>query len=293
MFGVAVTNELRKFTGRLDLVYAHFFYPAGLAARWVARRQQLPYFVAHGDDAIDPWHRMKGKAHFADVTGVVAVSTDNAQFCKAVFDIPESRVGVFPNGVDRTLFFPHDRDTARRRLGLPLGLPLVAFVGHFISRKGPDRVLAALEGIPSVKALMIGEGPVRLASERIQFQGVVQHSDLPLYLSAADVFVLPTTAEGSCNAILEAMACGLPVVTSEGSFNDDILNPGVAVRVDPMNVVGIRQATAGLLGNLDLRRAMSRECVGWSAGFSIEKRAIRIADWIEGRLQAPAAGDKA
>ena len=292
-FGAAANRELDRLVGRLDLVYAHFFYPAGRAAMRFAKRKHVPFFIAHGDDSIDPWHLRKGKLHFRDVTGVVAVSTDNGRFCQEVFAIPESKVAVFPNGVDRTLFFPRDRVEARRALGLPVGVPLVAFVGHFIPRKGPDRVLSAIEGMPSVKALMIGEGPLSLPSERIQFQGVVKHEDLPLYLSAADVFVLPTTGEGSCNAILEAMACGLPVVTSTASFNDDIVIPDVAIRVDPMDVLQIRRATHEVLADRDLRRRMSIRCVEWSAGFSIARRASRITDWMATLLRASASGGQA
>ncbi len=280
MFGSAVSIELDKIAGGYDVIYAHFFYPAGRAAIRYARRSRQPCFVAHGDDAIHPWHLNKGNPRFRDLTGVVAVSTDNARFCRTVFDIPDSKVEVFPNGVDRALFFPRDRAEARRRLNLPEGLPLVAFVGHFIPRKGPDRVLSALEGLPSVKALMIGEGPMVLRSECIAFQGVVEHDQLPWYLSAANVFVLPTTGEGSCNAVLEAMACGLPVVTANASFHDNILNSDVAIRIDPLNISEIRQAMDALLADPMRREFMGERCAEWSARFSIEKRAARIAAWM-------------
>ena len=270
----------------VDCVYAHFFYPAGLAAVRYLKNKQIPIFIAHGDDFIDPWYLNKVKKDFQNVSGVVAVSTDNARFCNNVISIPDSHVTMLPNGVDRSLFYPRNRADARKRLGFHESTLLVAFVGHFIPRKGPDRVLSAIEGIPFVKALMIGEGPLLLSSKSIQFQGVVEHCELPWYLSAADIFVLPTTSEGSCNALLEAMACGLPVVTSDSSFNDDILNSSVGFRVDPMDIKQIRHVVSSLLFDSNLRAMMSKQCVNWSERFNIETRAQRIAEWMSERIRA-------
>jgi glycosyltransferase involved in cell wall biosynthesis len=285
MFTRATAKALHKIPKSIDLLYAHFFYSAGLAAVRCARQMNIPVFVAHGDDSIEPWYLTKGKKHFRKVSGVVAVSSDNAHFCREMFGIPGSRIRMFPNGVDRTLFYPRDRNEARRRLHLPEGVPLVAFVGHFIPRKGPDRLLAALEGIDGVGALMIGEGPIGLSSTRIRFQGVVDHHELPWYLSAADLFVLPTTGEGSCNAILEAMACGLPIVSSDGSFNDDILTPEVALRVDPMDITALRQAVETLMKDPELRGSMGQRSLEWSANFRIEVRATCILDWMQALMK--------
>ena len=286
LFFLAVKTELDKIINRVDCIYAHFFYPAGLAVVRYVKNKQIPIFIAHGDDCIDPWYLKKIKKPFKNVSGVVAVSTDNARFCNAEFGISESQVTMLPNGVDLSLFYPRNRVEARRRLGLPVDIFLVAFVGHFISRKGPDRVLAALEGLPTVKALMIGEGPLLLCRKGIQFQGVVEHNELPWYLSAADIFVLPTTGEGSCNALLEAMACGLPVVTSDASFNDDILNTSVGFLVNPLDIMQIRQAVTKLLLDSNLRAMMSKQCVHWSERFNIVARGKRIAEWMSERIQA-------
>lgn len=286
LFSFAVKVELDRIIDTVDCVYAHFFYPAGLAAVRYLKNKQIPIFIAHGDDFIDPWYLNKVKKDFQNVSGVVAVSTDNARFCNNVISIPDSHVTMLPNGVDRSLFYPRNRADARKRLGFHESTLLVAFVGHFIPRKGPDRVLSAIEGIPFVKALMIGEGPLLLSSKSIQFQGVVEHCELPWYLSAADIFVLPTTSEGSCNALLEAMACGLPVVTSDSSFNDDILNSSVGFRVDPMDIKQIRHVVSSLLFDSNLRAMMSKQCVNWSERFNIETRAQRIAEWMSERIRA-------
>jgi glycosyltransferase involved in cell wall biosynthesis len=203
-----------------------------------------------------------------------------------VFAIDAEKIAVFPNGTDPRLFFPRDRKEARTRLGLSETARLVAFVGRFDEGKGPNRVMAAIEGLDDTFALLMGEGPMAVDGERIAFKGVVKRNMLPWYLSAADLFVLPTTGEGSCNAILEAMACGLPVVSSRGAFNDDILNADVSIRVDPMDVGQIRGAIAALLSDGARRQHMSDCCQEWSRHFSIEERAEGIAKWIGQRLSA-------
>lgn len=284
MFYRAVRSELASLAGGADVVYGHFLYPGGHAAARCAPEMRLPYFVAHGDYEIYDWYLGKGRRHFKDVAGVVAVSTELASFCRDALGIDADKIAVFPNGTDPRLFFPRDRTEARNRLGLSATAKIVAFVGRFDEGKGPDRVMAAVEGLEDAYALLMGEGPIVIQGKRVAFKGVVGRDLLPWYLSAADVFVLPTTGEGSCNAILEAMACGLPIVSSVGAFNDDILNPKVSVRVDPMDVGQIREAIDTLLRDDARRRRMSEECREWSRRFSIEERARNIVQFIGERL---------
>jgi glycosyltransferase involved in cell wall biosynthesis len=167
-------------------------------------------------------------------------------------------------------------------LGFPQDARIAAFVGHFIERKGPQRALEAVERLDNAQIMLLGAGPTRLGSPRICFEGVVEHDVLPEYLSAADVFVLPTLQEGCCNAILEAMACGLPIVSSVGDFNDDILNDEVSIRVDPLDVDAISAAIKTVLDDESLRMRMSAKCLVHSEKFSVDNRARGILQWISG-----------
>ena len=123
----------------------------------------------------------------------------------------------------------------RKELGIGENEFVVIFVGHFIERKGPQRVDDAVKDIPGITTLFIGQGDFK-PNSNCAFCGPVPHERLAKYLSAADVFVLPTLAEGCCNAILEAVCCGVPVISSNLCFNDDILDDSYSIRVDPMNV---------------------------------------------------------
>ena len=80
---------------------------------------------------------------------------------------------------------------------------------------------------------------------------------LVYYLNAADFFILPTLAEGCCNAIIEAIACGLPVISSDLPFNRDILDESNSILVDPTDITSIQEAIVRLYENIDLRKQLS------------------------------------
>lgn len=191
------------------------------------------------------------------------------------------KVITLPNGIDASKFRKEDKAKCREELNLPQDDVIGIFVGHFIERKGPKRVEEATAGIPQLKMIYIGAGEDVPKGENVLFCGRVQHELVGKYLSAADFFVLPTLAEGCCNAIVEAMACGLPVISSVGEFNDDILDAAYAIRVDPMNIAEIRNAVETLLYDEKLRQSMSKAAQAAAKELSIEARAKKILDWME------------
>lgn len=272
---------------RTDVLYGHFLYPSGRTVARLGKKYGLPVFVAHGDGVLNEMYSGHAAEDFRDVTGAIAVSRPNRKFCENVLHLPPERVGLFPNGVDLRKFRPLDKVEMRLRLGLPADGRLVAFVGHFLHIKGPDRVIEAVERLENVQVLVIGSGPMKLSSSRIAFLGEVDHQALPEYLCAADVFVLPTLEEGCCNSLLEAMACGLPVVSSTGEFNDDILNESVSIRVDPLDVSAISGAVEKVLDDESLKLRMSSNCRVHSQKFSVDNRARAILDWIESLVGRP------
>lgn len=96
----------------------------------------------------------------------------------------------------------------------------------------------------------------------------------------ADVFVLPTLAEGCCNAIIEAMACGLPIISSDLPFNDDILDDACSIRINPKSVNEIANAIQLLCGNPNLQNQMSKASLDKAASLTIENRAKKIVDFM-------------
>ena len=93
--------------------------------------------------------------------------------------------------------------------------------------------------------------------------------------------MLPTLQEGSCNAIVEAMACGLPIISSDGAFNDDLLTDEMSIRVNPKSVEEIHQAIITLRDDPVRRKQMADAALERSKQFDVDDRAERILSFIE------------
>ena len=287
-FWRAVRRGIKALGWGPDLCYGHFLYPAGLSAQRLANTLGVPSVVALGESSFEHYERHMGLARvrqdLAGFTKVVAVSEATRERCIEHYETPEDRVRVFPNAAARH-FRPRPREEMRRQLGLPSGRPIVAFLGHFGHGKGPDRVLQAIEARKDIGAIFIGSGPIKPTGPQVLFADAVQHEQVPLWLNAADLLVHPSIAEGSSNALREAMACGLPVVASRTRSNLELLDSSVSMLVDPLNVGEIQTAIATLIDDPDRRRAMGQAALKRAAQDASEDRARSILDWIERPLE--------
>jgi len=286
--GAAARVLQRHFTKPPDALYGHFMYPAGAVAVSLGKEMSIPSFPAAGEislDTVDHLGVNVARCELQQATGFIANSSYLARLMRERLEIGSRRIGVFPNGVNRRRFFPRDRSAMRLKYGLPPDRLLVAFVGNFEPRKGALRVVEAVRDVEGVAAIFMGSGDERPAGDNVLFCGRVPHKQIPELLSASDVFVLPTTDEGCCNAIVEAMACGLPIVSSTGAFNDDILDDSFSMRVDPLDVPAIRGSITRLRDDRATRETMGRAALEWSAGFDIDSRASRILEFMEAEIQ--------
>jgi glycosyltransferase involved in cell wall biosynthesis len=212
---------------RFDLIDAHYYYPDGVAAALLASWLDVPVTItARGTDInLIPQYRLPR----AWIRWAARRSSASIAVCEALrremveLGIDQERIRVLRNGVDLELFRPLERPAARAELGLGPGRWLLS-VGQLIERKGHDLAIRALAELPGWSLIVAGEGPLRrdleaLASgpglaDRVRFAGAVPQSQLPTYYSAVDALVLASSREGWANVLLEAMACGTPVVAS-------------------------------------------------------------------------------
>ena len=220
-----------------DLIDAHFVYPDGVAAARLAARLGKPLVLTgRGEDILRfpqlPVLGRQIRGALAQATSLVALSDEIAEAMRAC-GAPAEKIHVIPNGVDCEKFRPLDRSEARRRLGLPEDRPVVLSVGYRLERKGFHVLVDAVAEIrrrhPDVLVVIVG-GQARwgqdyssVIEERIRVNGVSEHvrligprppEELPWWYGAADLFALLTNREGSPNVVLEALACGLPVVAT-------------------------------------------------------------------------------
>ncbi len=283
LFRRAVERGLTACPHPVAAVYGHFWVGAYAARRW-CRARRIPYFVELQESGIrgflDPGGDPRELRVLQDARGIVAVSRDNERFLEELGLASRTRVRYLPNGFDARRFRPLDRAESRRTLGLPPEARIAAFVGAFIERKGPLRVLRALEQLHGVKGVFLGRGPQRPRGPAVLHAGPVLNSDLPTWLSAADFFVLPSLAEGLPNVTVEAMACGLPLVVSDRPFNRDFLTDREAVFVDPESVPSIAAGMGSVLHCEARRRGLAAAAFARSADYTLQERVRRIRDFV-------------
>ena len=233
-----------KRAGRLDLIDAHFAYPDGYAATLLGRWLRVPVAITlrgtesrHAKDAVLV---PRLAAALQRATQVFAVSGSLRQVALSL-GIAPSKVRVVGNGVDLMKFHPLPRAEARLQLGLPADVPTLVSVGGLVERKGFHRVIELLpalrQNFPGLIYLVVGgpspEGDMTDALKRqvaeaglgdaVRFLGPLPPERIREPLSAANVFVLATRNEGWANVFLEAMACGLPVVTTDVGGNAEVV----------------------------------------------------------------------
>ena len=282
---LVVKRAIHELPSKPDLIYGHFLYHGGRAAVVAGRDLGVPSVVGVGEGTfwtVDAFGFERARKDFAPAGGFLAVASHIRHGLISRVGVPPSKILLAPNGVDPRQFFHSDRGQARVRLGLPPEMFIIAFVGAFDDLKGGAELVAAVGGMEGTGLVMIGQGEKTFKTDKIVHSGSVRHGEVATWLNAANIFALPTREEGSCNAVIEAMACGLPIVTSSGNYMDDIVDDEVALRVDPCDVGAIREAILALR-NDDVRcRRMSEACLKKAAQFDINERARRVTEWMEG-----------
>ena len=218
---------------RPDWILAHFTLPGGEVARRWAGRFGIPYAVVlHGADVPDSQKGRFGAVYplikplvrrvWRQAARVIAVSDGLRELALRTW--PEGRIEVVPNGVDIERFRPAEMPTVRDG-----GTLVVVAVARLVEIKGLQHLSAAVARIPAdmrsqIRLRLCGTGPyegelrrqVREAGldAQVEFAGLVPYERIPEEFQGADMFALPSLQEGLPLSLLEAMACGLPVMAS-------------------------------------------------------------------------------
>jgi len=256
---------------QFDLIDAHYFYPDGVAAGLLAREFSLPYVVTgRGTDLnLIPRYRLPRKLigwTAERASGLVTVCAALADDLAAL-GIDRGRVNVLRNGVDLEAFGYDASGAAELGKRHCLESPVLVSVGHLIERKAHDLVIRALATLGEGTLLIAGTGPEegrlrRLAgalglAERVIFLGRVPHERLSAVYSAGDLLMLASSREGWPNVLLEAMACGTPVVASAVNGSPEVIEEPVAGELVAERTPDALAAAARKL----LVRAPAREAV--------------------------------
>lgn len=285
----AVRRGFRYLPFMPDVIYGHF-WPSAYEGYEYSKRHKIPLFVACGESVIaDTFSYSAEILPFCNyVKGVICVSSKNMdESIRMGLTIP-AKCSVIPNAVDASIFKKMDRAICRKSLNINQDAFIVAFVGWFNNRKGVLRVSEAIKQLSDngVKSLFIGSGDQNPECDGILFKGPVEHNEIPKFLNAADVFVLPTLQEGCCNAVVEALSCGLPIISSDRAFNWDVLDESNSILVDPENIDQISSAIAKLKEDKILWERLSAGALKSAEDLSINSRAEKIESFIVNRINS-------
>lgn len=285
----AIKRTFDKYVKSCDAIYSHFIDSAANAA-WLSKKTGIPAFAAIGESNITmkrmDYTLYRDELH-SNIRGVVSVSSKLKRDARAIGVFSDQTpIDVFPNSIDTDLFKPLDRDECRAKLGIGSGEFVISFVGGFIKRKGFDKLQEAISRHPNWKCILIGAGelPVTLPPEQVVFSGRIPHERIPEYICASDVFALPTQAEGCCNAIVEAMGCGLPIVSSNREFNEDILDDTNSIRIDPDSIDECEEALIRIENDPKIRETISARALQKGRELSVLNRADGILRFMEKNL---------
>lgn len=282
---LGINYAINRIKDNHDLVYCHF-WQSGYDGYCYSQKHKVPMFIATGESDIKKLLGDTDLTFLKAVSGVVCVSSKNKEESICLGLTTEDKCRVFPNAINPNIFCKLDKKECRKKLGIPLDYFVVAFVGSFKESKGADRLSDAIKSIHGepVYSFFIGSGSIAPTAPNILYTGRLMHNEIPVYLNAADVFVLPTLAEGCCNAIVEAMACGLPIISSDLPFNWDVLNSDNSIMVNPINIQQLADAISELRDNPQRRESMSHASLLSAKQLTIDNRANGIIEFIKQRI---------
>lgn len=261
-----------------DIIHANWI-PAGMIAVLLKRIHKKPCILTlHGTDICDigenkaagrddiPFAGLLKKLSvyvLKDADMIIAVSKEQKNIASKL-GVPENKIRIIPNGVDSKNFSQEVKETNDFR---------ILYVGRLVQEKGLGYLLEAMKSIidelPDASLTIVGEG-IKKADlekhvqelgirEKVRFLGAKPHEEIPHYLEDADVFVLPSLSEGLALVILEAMACGKPIVaTNVGGIPDLVVDEETGLLVPPKDSKALAEAIKRILRDDDLRLKISK-----------------------------------
>ncbi len=299
---VVPTVRALESEGPADLLDAHFGYPEGVGCVKAALKLRRPVFITMRGLERPLLHcRWRGAQllwALRECTGIVCVSHSLKDLAVSR-GIDPDKLRVIPNAVDRELFRSGDRDEARQALGIDRQARLIVCVAMLVHGKGQHLLLQALAQLrgrhPNLRLALVGgpahepKYPLRLKKmveelglgDRVVMTGSQSPRQVVTWLQAADLFALPTYDEGCCNAVLEAMACGLPVVTTPAGDNAVLVDAPRRGLLVPMD------DAAGLALGLDNALGMAwdrQEIARYGADYTWDAVARQTAQFFRERL---------
>ncbi len=248
-----------------DLLDFHWVYPDAYAGlKWARLFNKKIVVTIRGNESICYFENSLRKKMLMDtlrsVDHIIAVSTDMKNKVVDEYGVEDRNVTVIPNGIDTQKFYAAEKTKAQGKCYLKPGKKYILSLCRLSKEKGLEYLLKAfsLLDVNDAELIMVGDGPLRthlvgLAQQlnianKVRFIGEVPHEDVCTWYNVADVYCLPSLWEGCPNVVIESIACGVPVVsTNVGGIPDLISSDDYGFIVSPGDVAQLSEALRGAL----------------------------------------------
>lgn len=271
-----ISKLVRRFAPHL--LHAHTATPDGYTGLLLKRKFGLPLVVSlRGSDVNvypyrDRWTFYLTQRVISEADGLIAVSQALKSGAEKIAR-PMREIKVVYTGCDtkKFLFDKGARMELRQKLKIPPTDPVLIFVGHIIKPKGIYDLLEAFSRAhrryPNLHLIIVGAGEeskklkkvaeIKGLKEWVYFMGPQPHDEIPKWLSAADIFVLPSWREGLPNAVVEAMACERPVIaTRVGGIPEAVEDNESGILIEKQNIESLKEAIIALVEDKSKREKM-------------------------------------
>ncbi|HEX2481199.1 MAG TPA: glycosyltransferase [Methylomirabilota bacterium] len=305
--GPGLTRRLRALD--LDVFHAHHPFLLGASARRLARASGRPFVFtyhtlydryAHYVPLLPRQVVARGairwSAGFADTADLVLAPSDFVARRLRAQGVRRP-IEVLPTGIDLDRFRPGDRADARRTLRLAADDRVLLYVGRLDREKNLEFLLEAIARVrvPRVRLLLVGRGTqaaalrraaeARGVADRVDLRGGSPPDGLPAYYRAADAFVFASTTETQGLAVLEAMACGLPVVAVRATGIEEVVAEGVSGLLVPEAPAVFGDAVGQILIDRDLAAKLAigaRDAALPFESTALVRRLVALYRWARG-----------
>ena len=294
----AVQKTIQKNKIEFDLIHAHFAWSSGYAAAKLKERYSVPFIVTtHGYDIYDlPFRNNEWKVNVEYVLNradqIITVSNSNLECIKKIN--VKKPVSVIANGFLINSFYPRSSKECRKKLNLPLDKRIILTVGILDEVKGHRYLIEAMQEIvkkrKDIICIIVGGGGLRNRLLRqvkkaglqntIILVGMKEHTEVPTWISACDLFVLPSLSEGNPTVMFECLGCGKPFIgTKVGGIPEVITSEDYGILVEPANSEALAESLfLALEKNFDKDKILKySKQFAWE---EIVKQIVSIYDYV-------------
>lgn len=286
-----------------DLIHCFFSIPAGCFGLYAKKAFNIPYITSAlgadvpgfniGDWRLNVYHAVthnSSKAIWTNSSFVIANSPSLRLLCEKF--LPNQKIEMITNGVDTDVFYP---PVAKRNLQNEA--VQILFVSRLSPQKGVETLIKTCgilkkRGVNNFRLTIVGDGPLKnkmfsminkfKLGDKVDFLGWRKLEELPSLYRNSDIFFLPSVMEGMSSVVLQAMACGLPIIASKVEGFEEVLKENVNGLTAIYNDAhGFADALEKLIRLPELREKMSRKSFEKSKQFSWEKVAERYFIFYE------------